>query len=145
MATSVRGADIKGPVLRFRHHQQPLGNTTPKNDRFRKGQFSAVLKGSSSTADAQGDPFGDAYESLISPTMPPTRASRAASSSPRSMCPNSSRNSLCTAKPASTDLRPRLRLWLPAVAGQAKRFDDHIIEGGFWGRNQLTPTYNSPA
>lgn len=133
--------DIKGLFSDFDTTSNRLGNTVAqKNDRLAK-----VLKGVEGLkldfADAQGDPFGDAYEFLIS-----NYAANAGKSGGEFFTPQ--HVSKLIAQLAMHGQTRVNKIYDPACGSgslllQAKKhFDDHIIEGGFFGQEINYTTYN---
>lgn len=133
--------DIKGLFSDFDTTSNRLGNTVAqKNDRLAK-----VLKGVEGLrldfADAQGDPFGDAYEFLIS-----NYAVNAGKSGGEFFTPE--HVSKLIAQLAMHGQTRVNKIYDPACGSgslllQAKKhFDDNIIEGGFFGQEINYTTYN---
>lgn len=133
--------DIKGLFSDFDTTSNRLGNTVPqKNERLAK-----VLKGVEGLrldfADAKGDPFGDAYEFLIS-----NYAANAGKSGGEFFTPQ--HVSKLIAQLAMHGQTRVNKIYDPACGSgslllQAKKhFDDHIIEGGFFGQEINYTTYN---
>lgn len=144
--TSANGFDseekIKGMFADFDTTSSRLGNTVgDKNSRL-----AAVIKGVEgldfgSFEDNQIDLFGDAYEFLIS-----NYAANAGKSGGEFFTPQSV--SKLIAKLAIRDQKSINKIYDPAAGSgslllQAKKqFDEHIIDGGFYGQEINHTTYN---
>jgi type I restriction enzyme M protein len=133
--------DIKGLFSDFDTTSNRLGNTVAqKNERLAK-----VLKGVEGLklafADAEGDPFGDAYEFLIS-----NYAANAGKSGGEFFTPT--HVSKLIAQLAMHGQTRVNKIYDPACGSGSlllqarKHFKDHIIEDGFFGQEINYTTYN---
>ena len=133
--------DIKGLFSDFDTTSNRLGNTVAqKNERLAK-----VLKGVETLkldyAEAEGDPFGDAYEFLIS-----NYAANAGKSGGEFFTP--SHVSKLIAQLAMHGQTSVNKIYDPACGSGSlllqarKHFQDHIIEDGFFGQEINYTTYN---